>query len=1058
MLAEDCKITSGDDAIAVKAGSGTPGGNADYAHAFEKRLGHGSENMLFQRITINHRWPTIGSNCAGHIRNLTFRDMTVGDGANHLSGLFIKTYSGNGGMIEDITWENIDIKGKVGEWNLVASAPLRVTMLYHTSRECNLPCPVTGCMCHGQKPKIRNIVFRNIRALTTQPYPSKIRGSTGPLTAGIFYGLPGSPIDGLTLDNVTVVDPNPDNAPYSMVGWNCTNAINVITKSVAPPWPTGTCSRPSVAPRLKTDDYSNPVRAWPWSWEALQPFDYGNNMTGFDNAKQLRSKSRFSLLFTDGGEDYGYAPDKDWRWAEERQMSDQVAAYAYADGSPSFLYRPETRIPKSFTQAKCENDSDKASWWLRDPMTGKPQPLWLNVSVPAASDFWVKEIVGGQFGVEDPNAAGIFVDFGNTQACRVSNWSSLASRKTLFNDTVLAWRRAAVDLNRNGKVLIVSMRDHFKNTSNLSSDGHTLSTCPYPEDVIFDLMQGTFWAAHREFHPTEPTRSPDDCARDIMDFAAEAQGAAASLWCTYDLTNGTYGIPCTGHCPNFNVSLAMFMLGAEQHSYFGASAGYSDAPVDQWTWWPAFDHRLGKPTGRFVQDGPYKFSREFEHAAVSVDCQTNVSHIEWSVPNVVEWPPSFVTFETDWPAFLRRHDMMWRFNESKSTWPSTFETAAWTGNGVYGLSPMFVDGSLRFEIGRTDVWSCGYAPRLPIGHLRLTPRGEIVQGTMNQSLYEAAVRGSITTSAGVITFRVYSAATAPLSVLEWSATGGEAGSGGAVLELVNENAIGRNMYGHDQINPPARCSKSFSLGSAGLESFCVQQLVCGGARGANVTSALRELSIDGGRSLAFVSVGSFQPAAQMHPRASGAVDSLEEATSKVRSVATAEDEAALWALHKESWRMFWGRNSQDSFLSIPDTRLESMYWITQAKLRGALSSEAAPATIADQLGPYRMDMTMSPSPRDLASNGAHSLPSRGCQSSPRAPGPRPRPRPRPSPHRKVSVRRRRQALPGWGCGLIGTSKRTTGAWPARIMSSYTMARPALRLRSWVVFKLPPKLG
>ena len=199
------------------------------------------------------------------------------------------------------------------------SAPIRVTMIYHTSRECELPCPPTGCVCGGAHshchdscglfgkdnpnctqcahpergvPRIRNIVFRatatlqqltcylapvalsltshvlrlcglkllltlesivvytaistspskpltlstsfvgglsfdfrlptgDIVAETTQPYPSAIRATTGPLTAGIFIGLPQSPIDGLVLENVTVLEANPVDNPYRMVGWNC---------------------------------------------------------------------------------------------------------------------------------------------------------------------------------------------------------------------------------------------------------------------------------------------------------------------------------------------------------------------------------------------------------------------------------------------------------------------------------------------------------------------------------------------------------------------------------------------------------------------------------------------------------------------------------------------------------------------------------------------------------------------------------------------------------------------------------------------------------------------
>ena len=61
----------------------------------------------------------------------------------------------------------------------------------------------------------------DIVAETTQPYPSAIRATTGPLTAGIFIGLPQSPIDGLVLENVTVHEANPVDNPYRMVGWNC---------------------------------------------------------------------------------------------------------------------------------------------------------------------------------------------------------------------------------------------------------------------------------------------------------------------------------------------------------------------------------------------------------------------------------------------------------------------------------------------------------------------------------------------------------------------------------------------------------------------------------------------------------------------------------------------------------------------------------------------------------------------------------------------------------------------------------------------------------------------
>lgn len=218
------------------------------------------------------------------------------------------------------------------------------------------------------------------------------------------------------------------------------------------------------------------------------------------------------------------------------------------------------------------------------------------------------------------------------QACVPSNYTSLHDRQRLFNDTARALRRAAERLNANGKVLIVSLRDHFANTSLPVGLDHTKSTCPYPEDVLFDALDGTVWVAHREYHPNEwrkPARGVDAataCATTILDWAYEARAAPASLWCTYDIEC----TPANATCEPFAASLAMFLLGMEANSYFGASGGYNDWPTEEWPWWPAYDRKLGKPKGRLVAHaGGHVFTREFEHANVQVDCARNTSRIQW---------------------------------------------------------------------------------------------------------------------------------------------------------------------------------------------------------------------------------------------------------------------------------------------------------------------------------------------------------------------------------------------------------------------------------------------
>ena len=60
-----------------------------------------------------------------------------------------------------------------------------------------------------------------------------------------------------------------------------------------------------------------PPWPWPWSWDMVQPFDYGNNASGWDSAAELRHKARYKVLFTDGQVNHGYDPAKDWRWDDE---------------------------------------------------------------------------------------------------------------------------------------------------------------------------------------------------------------------------------------------------------------------------------------------------------------------------------------------------------------------------------------------------------------------------------------------------------------------------------------------------------------------------------------------------------------------------------------------------------------------------------------------------------------------------------------------------------------------------------------------------------------------
>ena len=82
----------------------------------------------------------------------------------------------------------------------------------------------------------------------------------------------------------------------------------------------------------------------------------------------------------------------------------------------------------------------------------------------------------------------------------------------------------------------------------------------------------------------------------------------------------------------FNYILSLFLVCAEKHSYFLAKDGYNADKSKTWMTRPAeFDRPLGPPKGPAVQDG-YIYTREFAHAKVRVDIESEVGEIEWIEP------------------------------------------------------------------------------------------------------------------------------------------------------------------------------------------------------------------------------------------------------------------------------------------------------------------------------------------------------------------------------------------------------------------------------------------
>ena len=73
--------------------------------------------------------------------------------------------------------------------------------------------------------------------------------------------------------------------------------------------------------------------------------------------------------------------------------------------------------------------------------------------------------------------------------------------------------------------------------------------------------------------------------------------------------------------------LACFLVAAEPHCFFCYTWGYSENH-GTFDWYPEFDKPLGPPLGETVRDG-WKYQREFAHASVFVNLETQTARIDW---------------------------------------------------------------------------------------------------------------------------------------------------------------------------------------------------------------------------------------------------------------------------------------------------------------------------------------------------------------------------------------------------------------------------------------------
>ncbi|WP_222536440.1 glycosyl hydrolase family 95 catalytic domain-containing protein [Pedobacter polysacchareus] len=291
--------------------------------------------------------------------------------------------------------------------------------------------------------------------------------------------------------------------------------------------------------------------------------------------------------------------------------------------------------------------------------------------------------------------------------------------------------------------------------------------------------------------------------------------------------------------------------------------------------------------------------------------------------------------EINWAEFMKRQTLHW------DTIGTSYYGGILLGNGLLGTNIYKEDEqTIRFDIGRTDVTDqrphqgSGLSeplisrPRLPIGRMTIKTLGKITGAKMSLDIYNATAEGTIYTSKGTLKFNSFVPANA--NVIYISAKGSQSEKN-INWEFIVEKSKSPRMNQQNAGNPAVYPENPIpQLSKIGEFEYCKQPLLNDGGY---ATVWTKKKTAD--ESTMLISVGY---------DASGKADEVQEATQAIQHFRKVKLPAAL-AAHQKWWHQFY----QQSFISIPDQRMESFYWIQLYKLA---SATRANLPMIDLMGPW----------------------------------------------------------------------------------------------------------
>ncbi len=293
--------------------------------------------------------------------------------------------------------------------------------------------------------------------------------------------------------------------------------------------------------------------------------------------------------------------------------------------------------------------------------------------------------------------------------------------------------------------------------------------------------------------------------------------------------------------------------------------------------------------------------------------------------------------DVEWAPFLARNDMVWR------GLPRNWDSGPFLGNGRLGTIFWRNEaGALHFEVSRSDLYDHrrleGYGPlfarcRIPNGHFELSFGQGRPTGDMRLDLWNAEARGRVTLGQSSWELRSFTHANRDVIVIEITGTG--AAPAMAWCPDVSKPTRNRNPPKDLKGYPPQTQREVDGI------HVSVQDMPEGAeyhtdGQGIGQYATAWGIVTTSNRTVVYISTRLTYPGAT----------AADEAVSLVKEARRA-GLSALEKSHREWWHAYYPK----SFLSVPDSAIESYYWIQLYKMASA-SRKGGP--VLDLMGPWFM--------------------------------------------------------------------------------------------------------